>query len=284
MNPAFERNLGLISRREADILENSCVAIPGLGGVGGAHIEVLARQGIGRFKIADFDVFETANLNRQFGATQETLGRAKTDVLEQRIKSINKNAVVEVFPYGISEKNIDAFLEGVDVVVDSLDAFAIETRRMLLSNAYKKGIPVVAAGPIGFGAVMQVILPGEMTFDEFFGFRDEMPEQEKLLRFFMGLTPKALHVSYLDMAYVSLREKRGPSSSIGIAMCASLAAAEVLKILLKWEGVRGLPYYTQFDARKGVWVRKYLIGGAAWNPLAMIKRAIARRIYKDHFF
>jgi hypothetical protein len=33
-----------------------------------------------------------------------------------------------------------------------------------------------------------------------------------------------------------------------------------------------------------VWVRKYLIGGAAWNPLAMIKRAIARRIYKDHFF
>ena len=50
---AFSRNEGLISKEEQEVLRNSRIAIPGLGGVGGVHLMTLARVGIGKFHIAD---------------------------------------------------------------------------------------------------------------------------------------------------------------------------------------------------------------------------------------
>ena len=60
-NKAFRRNLGLITEQEQQKLSNAHVAIVGMGGVGGIHAATLARLGIGRFSIADPDVFEISN-------------------------------------------------------------------------------------------------------------------------------------------------------------------------------------------------------------------------------
>ena len=62
---AFKANRGLISEEEQEKLRNCRVAIAGMGGVGGIHLVTLARLGIGKFTIADPDVFEVANFNRQ---------------------------------------------------------------------------------------------------------------------------------------------------------------------------------------------------------------------------
>src|SRR4051794_40764199 len=74
---AFKRNEGLITPAEQHRLRDTRVAIVGMGGVGGVHLVTLARLGFARFTIADPDVFELANSNRQYGARLETLGRSK---------------------------------------------------------------------------------------------------------------------------------------------------------------------------------------------------------------
>jgi hypothetical protein len=80
---AFGRNIGLVSEAEQAAMRRTCIALPGLGGVGGGHLTVLARMGFGAFHLADFDVFETANIQRQVGATVNSLGRTRNRVFRR---------------------------------------------------------------------------------------------------------------------------------------------------------------------------------------------------------
>src|SRR5216117_2931839 len=94
---AFVRNLGWVTADEQALLRNRRVAIAGLGGVGGSHLVTLARLGIGRFNLADLDVFEIENFNRQFGARMSTLGRPKVDVLAETARDINPDVELRLF-------------------------------------------------------------------------------------------------------------------------------------------------------------------------------------------
>ena len=277
---AFSRNLGLVTRGESETLAQSRVAIAGLGGVGGAHLEVLARQGIGAFTLADPDTFELANMNRQFGATFLTLGCSKADISARRVRDINPSAQVTVLREGVSAETMDAFLDGVSVVIDALDAFLIDTRQLLYRAARAKGIPVVAAGPLGFGATLLVFTPQGMSFDEYYGIEEGMDWEEQFARFILGTSPKALHVPYLDMNFVNLKEHRGPSSSVGVTLCAAVAGMEVLRLLLGWDGVRPAPLYAQYDARRGKWGEGRLRGGNH-HPLQRLKLIVLRKRLKN---
>ena len=93
---AFSRNLGLISPSEQERLRNCRVAIPGMGGVGGNHLMTLTRMGIGKFRIADADEFEAKNFNRQFGATLDSLGHPKADVMSAAARSVNPQLQLDV--------------------------------------------------------------------------------------------------------------------------------------------------------------------------------------------
>lgn len=276
---AFSRNLGLVTPTESDTLARSRVAIAGLGGVGGAHLEVLARQGIGGFTLADPDTFEMANINRQFGATCGTFGRRKTEVSAQRILDINPTTQIRILEGGIRAENMSSFLKDVDLVIDALDAFLIEPRRLLYRAARAKGIPVVAAGPLGFGATLLVFTPKGMDFDSYYGLSDGMTWEEQFARFILGTSPRAFHTAYLDMNYVSLKEKRGPSSSIGVTLCASLVGTEVLRLLLGWDGVRAAPLYAHYDARRRKWYEGRLRGGNG-HPLQRLKLMVLRHRLK----
>lgn len=81
----------------------------------------LARLGIGKFSIADFDVFDIVNFNRQVGATVQSLERSKIEVLSEMALDINPALELRTFPKGINEDCLDEFLDGVDVYVDGLD-------------------------------------------------------------------------------------------------------------------------------------------------------------------
>lgn len=245
---AFSRNIGFISLAEQDRLHRATVALPGLGGVGGAHLVTLARTGIGRFHLADFDRFETANINRQHGARVGTFGKPKLDVMRQELRAINPFAEVRSFPQGVTPENIDAFLEGVDLLVDSIDFFCLELRRLLFRRAREKGIPAITAGPIGFGTAMILFAPDRgMTFDEYFDLSDRMPMEEKLIAFFVGLAPKAAQKRYTLPGSISMSARRGPSLSAGCQLSAAAAAAEAVRILLHKPGLRPAPCYCQYD-------------------------------------
>jgi molybdopterin/thiamine biosynthesis adenylyltransferase len=253
-----------------------CVAIPGLGGVGGIHVATLARLGIGHFRLADLDTFEVANFNRQFGATMETVGRTKVVVTADWISTVNPEAEVVTFPEGIDAGNIDAFLDGADVVVDGLDFFALDARRLLFREAAKRGLYVVTAGPIGFSCAMLVFDPDGLSFDDYFDIRDGMEEFEQQLRFALGLTPRATQMTYMDLDHVDLRSGKGPSLALATDLCAGMAATEVVRILLRRGRPRCAPHYFQFDPYRRIYKKGYMPGGNR-NPIQRIKLWYLRR-------
>ncbi len=275
---AFSRNLGLVQPEEQRRLRQSKVAIAGLGGVGGVHLTTLARTGIGNFHIADFDHFEVQNFNRQAGALMSTLGRSKTEVMEAMVRDINPEVSVVSFPQGITEENVADFLDGVDVVVDGLDFFAVATRDMLYSAAYSRNIPVVVAGPIGASAAFLVFLPGKMRWQDYFAMDLARNEVDKYILFGLGNAPRATQMHYLDRKYVNMAERRGPSLALAVQLCAGVATAETLKLLLKRGRILAAPYFHQYDAYRC----KYVIGKLRWGnrgPLQRLKFWIFRRMF-----
>jgi molybdopterin/thiamine biosynthesis adenylyltransferase len=266
---AFCRNLGLVSAAEQDRLRDCCVAIAGLGGVGGSHLATLARLGVGRFKIADPDHFELQNFNRQFGATLHTLGRNKCDAMIAWLRGINPDARISVYRAGIDEANVEEFLDGADVVLDGLDFFLPQLRRTYFRAAAAQGRHVVTAGPIGFSAALLVFAPDGMSFDDYFDLHDDQSHFQQLIRFAVGLTPRATQLSYLDRSRVSLSEGRGPSSTVAAELCAGVAATEVLRILLERGPVKAVPHYCQFDPYR----RIYKLGYMPWGNRNPVQRA-----------
>jgi molybdopterin/thiamine biosynthesis adenylyltransferase len=273
---AFSRNIGWVTEAEQEKLRSSRIAIGGLGGVGGVHLLTLARLGIGRFSIADFDVFDIVNFNRQVGATMQSLDRPKIDVLTEMARDINPDLEIKCFPKGITPESLDAFLEGANVYVDGLDFFAFEARRITFSACERKGIPIVTAAPLGLGAALLVFGPGGMSYEDYFGF-EGCDEMERAIRFLVGLSPSMLQRGYVaDMSKVNLAERRGPSCIAACQLCAGVAAVETLKICLGREGVRYAPWGSHFDAYRMRYVRTWRPWGYR-NPLQRIMTALVRR-------
>ncbi len=88
---AYSRNEGLLTLEEQQKLRDFTIVIPGMGGVGGSHLITLVRQGFEKFRIADFDVFEVKNFNRQYGARLDTIWRNKTEVMKEEALKFNPN-------------------------------------------------------------------------------------------------------------------------------------------------------------------------------------------------
>jgi hypothetical protein len=273
---AFSRNLGWVTRDEQRVLRSKRVAIAGLGGVGGLHLLTLARLGIGRFHLAEFDLFDLANFNRQAGASMSTLDAPKLEVMIRLARDINPELEIVPFPGGVTPGNVATFLDGVDVFVDGLDFFAFSARELVFGACYERGIPAVTAAPLGMGAALVNFLPGQMSFADYFGFAN-CPEADKPLRFLLGLAPAMLHRRYLaDVSFVDLRGGRGPSTAMACHACAGVAATEALKILLGRGDVVAAPRGVQFDAYRNKLVHTWRPWG--WrNPVQRVVTAIARR-------
>ena len=273
---AFTRNIGWVTECEQGTLREKKIAIAGMGGVGGLHLLTLARLGIGAFHIADLDRFELANFNRQVGATIQTLGRPKVQVLAEMAAGINPELNISTWAQGIDAANLDAFLDGVDLFVDGIDFFALDIRRRIFARCAERRIPAITAAPLGMGTGYLVFMPGGMTFEEYFRL-EGLPQEQQYVNFFLGLVPKALQRTYLvDPSRMDLAGHRGPSSIAGCQLCASVAGVEAIKILLKRGPVRAAPCYHQFDAYRGKWVAGRLRGGNA-NPLQRLKLRQAYR-------
>ncbi|SOB58264.1 UBA/THIF-type NAD/FAD binding protein [Pseudodesulfovibrio profundus] len=257
---AFCRNLGLLNANEMARLKDATVAVAGLGGVGGGHLIALARTGIGRFKVADFDRFDPVNINRQYGAQVADFGREKLAAMVDNVRQVNPYLDITTYPEGITPDNVDDFLDGVDLVVDGLDFFVLDIRRMVFTRAVELGIPVVTAGPMGFSSALLVFAPGGMTFDQYFDISDDDPYMDKVIKFAAGLAPRPTHVRYIDMDFVDLLEKRGPSLGAACWLCSSLTATEAVRIITGRKAVKKTPYYLQFDP----YLRK-LVKGRLWG-------------------
>ena len=91
----FERVIKLIGIQKFNLIQKKCVAVIGLGGVGGYAVDALIRSGIENIIIVDYDIIDNSNLNRQIITNIKNIGKNKTDVMEQHIKNINPKCIVK---------------------------------------------------------------------------------------------------------------------------------------------------------------------------------------------
>ena len=104
-------------------LEQCRVIVFGLGGVGSWCAEALVRSGIGKISLVDSDTVCPSNINRQVQAISSTIGRLKTETLEERLKDINPSCEITAFPRVFSRDTAEIFdISGADYVIDAIDS------------------------------------------------------------------------------------------------------------------------------------------------------------------
>jgi tRNA threonylcarbamoyladenosine dehydratase len=119
----FERTALMLGQGGIDALRSSFVVVAGLGAVGGYAAEALARAGVGRLRLVDFDKICSTNINRQIYALQSTLGRQKTAVAAERISDINPDCRIDALDCFIHTDTLPQVLEGEpDIVIDAIDS------------------------------------------------------------------------------------------------------------------------------------------------------------------
>lgn len=274
---AFSRTLGWVTELELKRLRRKRVAIAGVGGVGGVHLLTLTRLGIGAFNIADMDVFEQANFNRQAGAMMSTLGKPKVEVMAAMARDINPELDIRIFPRGIGESSYDEFLTDVDLYVDGLDVFVFDVRAAVFAACERLGIPAVTVAPLGMAAALVNFLPGRMSFEDYFGFAG-VSNEERMARLLVGLSPRLLHRHYLvEPQRIDLAAKRSASTPMSCQLCAGVAATEALKILLGRGRVWPAPHAVTYDAYFNRAVRTWRPGGYR-NPLNRLLVALVKRL------
>lgn len=200
----YSRNMNALSLQDQTVLSNSTVSIVGLGGLGGAVAEILARIGVGCLKLIDGDCFEEHNLNRQRFATSETIGISKARASENALHAVNSSITIQSYPVFLQEDNAIELISNSDVVADCLDS--LKTRFILESACKKAGIPMVSAAVAGEYGHVSTIFPEDIGLRAIYG------EPEFL-------------------------EDRGAETSLGclpytVNLIASSESAEVVKILL----------------------------------------------------
>lgn len=139
----------LLGKEALKKLNNSHVMVVGLGGVGGAAVEMLVRAGVGIITLVDHDKIEETNLNRQIIATKSNLNQKKTEAWAKRLCDINPDLIVYDFCFYLESSNLEEiFRKRPDYVVDAIDS--VDSKVHLLAYCHERSIPVVSSMGSGF--------------------------------------------------------------------------------------------------------------------------------------
>jgi hypothetical protein len=144
------RNIGFVSATEQERLRQACVFVCGTGGMGGAALMGLARAGVGKLIVADIDVFEISNLNRQLFAFTDTVGRPKAEAAAEAAHRINPELEMEVlgpeWPDAIERiaARAQIIVNGTDDLAASLLLYrTARARRLPVIDAYASPLPSI---------------------------------------------------------------------------------------------------------------------------------------------
>ena len=140
-----------------EALQAATVLIVGLGGLGSPAALYLAAAGVGRLILADGDVVESSNLQRQISHTEADIGSNKAESAAATVAAINSDVQVKAITHALTEDELDQHLQGVDLVVDASDNYPI---RFALNRAcIASGIPLVSAAAVRTEGQLAVFYP-----------------------------------------------------------------------------------------------------------------------------
>ena len=139
----FSRTEALIGKENLEKLQNSKVAIFGLGGVGSYVLEGLARAGLGNLILVDNDTISESNLNRQIIALKSTIGKYKVEVAKDRVLEINPNANIKIYQEFFTKESKDILDESLTYIVDAIDT--VSSKLDLIVKAKELNIPIISS-------------------------------------------------------------------------------------------------------------------------------------------
>ena len=140
----FDRMGRLVGDANMSRLFNAHVMVVGLGGVGSWAAESLARSGVGRLTLVDFDEICITNANRQLHALQGLVGHKKARVMAERLRKVNPQAQVLDLPLFYNEESSEQiFSEKPDLILDAIDNLTAKAH--LISTAKEKGVPLISS-------------------------------------------------------------------------------------------------------------------------------------------
>ena len=143
MQNEFSRTELLIGKKALDKLRHSTVAVFGVGGVGSYTVEALARCGVGHIVMVDDDLICMTNINRQLHATRKTIGKAKVEVMKERLLDINPKIKVETHQvFYLPDIGAELIKKSYDYIVDALDT--VTAKIDIVIRAIELGIPVIS--------------------------------------------------------------------------------------------------------------------------------------------
>lgn len=231
MSEMFSRTEMLLGEDALKALQNSRVAVFGIGGVGGHAMEALIRSGIGEIDLIDSDKVIESNLNRQIIATQKTIGEYKVDAAEQRLLDINPDVIIHKHKMFFTPENSDQFdFSKYDYVVDAIDT--VTGKIELVMKCSEHNTPIICS--MGAGNKMN---PTEFQVSDIYN-TSVCPLAKVMRQELRKRNIKSLKVVYsqeipIKQPLVS-GQKRVPASNAFVPSVVGLIiASEVVKYLAK---------------------------------------------------
>lgn len=239
----FERNYGILSATQQERLRKSKILIVGCGGIGGTVAVILARAGLEKFILVEFDTYDTSNINRQISCFDDTLGRNKAEVIADDIRRINPRAEVEVYPRLLTHDQIARLIPRVDIVFPAADDFAFSI--LVFREAKRQGRPALFVVPSGTWANVSIILPNGPSIEKIQGI-PALETYEELKQMFQTRKYNSGTYYYTFLAgwridyYRRFLDGEVPPAQLCpvVWICSSIGAFEVIKLLSgRWKPV-----------------------------------------------
>ncbi len=217
--------LSEIGEEGQEKLSRSTAAVVGLGALGTVSSALLTRAGVGKLLLADRDVVELNNLQRQLIYNEDHIGESKAAVAFNELRKVNPDIDIEGMAIDLNHQNISRLLKGADIVVDGTDN--METRFLLNDYCVKNEIPFIYGGSIGtYGMTLtitpkdgpclrclfpQLPVPGTLPTCDTFGILNTMPtiiasiQVTEAIKLLVGAQPRRT-LLVLDPWYNDQRE------------------------------------------------------------------------------
>ena len=201
--------------------------VVGTGGVGSATAIMLARAGVEKMTIVDFDEVAPSNINRQMIAFQSTIGRKKVEVLREILLDINQKISVTAIDERLTKENVASLTAGADIVIDAIDS--VTDKVELICHCKQNNIKIISA----MGAGNRYVLPNFEVCDIFKTHDDGLAKviRKKL---------RERGVDKLKVVTTNSPAQCQPQGEVGSisylpVMCGCTIAGEVINMIIKGE-------------------------------------------------
>lgn len=164
----YQRNIGIFTNEEQNKLKNAHVFIAGMGGVGGIQAVTLARMGIGGITLMDPGIYDEPDMNRQYGAMVNTIGKSKAVVMGDLLTNIAPHATIEVYDKKLDESTLRKEIKKSEkVVINAIDLVDFRYKVMFAKIAREENKYHLFCPIPDLGAILMIFNPNGITFEEF---------------------------------------------------------------------------------------------------------------------